>query len=132
VKVKFPPGALPEAADVQVEAPANPDKSLGGKVMEMTAIGRVSGMELTEFTQPVTITVEYTDEEAARQLEHAGMKDETSLTLFYYNELENTWRPLTTEVVEANRLTATTDHFTLSITKPKLEAARLPAWQPSR
>ena len=60
VKVHFPPGAVPEAADVQVRAPQNQDVSLGGQPMELIATGRVSGMEITQFSQPVTITIQYT------------------------------------------------------------------------
>ena len=57
------------------------------------------------------------------------MKDETSLTLFYYDETMGTWRPLTTTVdTNANQLTAITDHFTLFDYKAQnWEAARLPS-----
>ena len=128
VKVKFPSGALTEDADVKVRAPNNTELSLGGRPIELTAIGRVSGKEITQFSQPVTITVQYTDEEAARQLEHAGMKDESSLTLFYYDEIQASWYPLTTSVdTESNQLTAITNHFSLFDFKAQnWEAARLP------
>ncbi len=129
VKVNFPAGSLPEDADVKVRAPENTELTLGGRPMELTATGRESGMEITQFSQPVTITLEYSDEDAARQLEHAGMKDESSLTLFYYNESKGTWYPLTTSVDSAaNRLTAITDHFSLLDYKAQnWEAARLPS-----
>ena len=114
---------------MKVRAPENTELTLGGQPMELTATGRESGMEITQFSQPVTITVEYTDEDAARQLEHAGMKDESSLTLFYYNETEGTWYPLPTSVDSAaNRLTAITEHFSLfDYQAQNWEAARLPS-----
>jgi hypothetical protein len=129
VKVKFPAGSLPEEADVTVRAPQNTGLSLGGRPMELTAIGTDSGNEITQFSQPVTITVQYTDEEANRLLENAGMKDESSLTLFYYDETEKTWYPLTTSVdTGTNQLTAVTDHFSLFDFKAQnWEASRLPS-----
>jgi hypothetical protein len=129
VKVNFPAGALPEDADITVRAPQNTELSLGGQPMELTAIGRKSGKEITQFSQPVTITIQYSDDEATRLLKQAGMKDESSLTLFYYNESVKTWYPLTTSVdTETNQLTAITDHFTLFDFKAQnWEAARLPS-----
>ena len=129
VKVDFEAGALPEAADIKVRPPHHSDLTLGGNPFELTAIGRDTGMEITQFSQPVTITIQYTDEEAARQLEYAGVKDESSLTLFYYDEVMGTWHPLTTTVdAEANELTAFTDHFTIFDYKAQnWEAARLPS-----
>jgi RHS repeat-associated protein len=128
VKIDFPAGALPESADVLVRAPHNSNISLGGHPMELTAIGRASGMEISQFNQPITITVQYTDEEAERQLKNAGMKDENSLTLFYYDEAQGTWYPIPTRVdADTNTLTAITTHFSLDDFKAQnWEAARLP------
>ena len=92
-------------------------------------MGAESGEEITQFNQPVTITVQYTDEEAERLLKRAGMQDETSLSLFYYDETENTWIPLPTSVdPDANQFTAVTDHFSLfDFQAQNWEAARLPS-----
>ena len=129
VKAEFPSGALPEDAEVSVRAPENTELSLGGHPMELTAMGAESGEEITQFNQPVTITVQYTDEEAERLLKRAGMQDETSLSLFYYDETENTWIPLPTSVdPDANQFTAVTDHFSLfDFQAQNWEAARLPS-----
>ena len=129
MKVDFPDGALPEDANVKVRAPHNPDLSLGGQPMELTAIGKTSGTKITQFNQPVTVTVQYSDEEAARLLQAAGMQDESSLTLFYYDENEKTWYPLDTSVdTTNNQLVAKTSHFSLFDFKAQnWEAARLPS-----
>lgn len=129
VKVDFPDGALPEDADVKVRAPHNSDLSLGGQPMELSAVGKDSGMEITQFSQPVNISVEYSDEQANRLLKLAGMKDESSLSLFYYNETDGTWIPLPTTVdTDKNQLTAVTTHFSLFDFKAQnWEASRLPS-----
>jgi hypothetical protein len=121
VRVIFPAGALPETAWVTVRPPQG-GQGLGGLPFELLAVGQVSGQEISQFSQPVTIEVKYNGRIRERV-------DEGTLTLFYYDETMKTWRPLTTQVDrQGNRLIALSDHFTLfDFQAQNWEAARLPS-----
>ena len=121
VQVTFPDGALPEDAWITVRPPQN-GQGLGGLPFELLAVGQASGQEIRQFNQPVTIEVKYTGKPAA---------DEGTLTLFYYDEEMQTWRPLATQVDrQGRRLIAQSDHFTLfDFQAQNWEAARLPSME---
>ncbi|MCZ7567370.1 MAG: hypothetical protein M5U01_02065 [Ardenticatenaceae bacterium] len=124
VRVRFPAGALPEAVHVRVGWPdpaTGPRYALSGQPFELIAVGRASRRPVHRFGRPIEIEVGY-DEEELRG-------DETGLTLFYWDEVLQTWRPLPTRVdPQARRLTALTDHLSVfDFDIQDWEAARLPS-----
>jgi RHS repeat-associated protein len=125
VQVSFPDGALSEPVQARIRmlsstADILPD-ALGGDPFEITADGLQDGQPVEHFAVPITITVAY---DPARVKGAADM-----LTLFYFDEILRTWRPLDTTVDEtAHILTAISDHLTLYDYKAQnWEAARLPS-----
>jgi RHS repeat-associated protein len=94
--------------------------SLGGKPFEILAFS-LFGKQVTHFDQSVEIQIQYEDDEV--------QGDEESLTLFAFDEEENTWIPLPSMVdTENNLLTGWTDHFSLfDFNVQDWEAARLPS-----
>jgi RHS repeat-associated protein len=103
IQVDFPAGALSEAVDVRIRPPipANqPPYYLSNKPFEVIASGLESGLEVHQFTQPITITVPYT-----------GTKE---ASVFYYETKQQTWLPLTTFYDrKAGLLIAQSDHLSL-------------------
>ena len=105
----FPPGAVTQPV-VVVVAPATTPPATGG----FQVLGQVftieatadDGSPVTQFDQPFTLVVTYTDAEVQ------GI-DEQSLTLHYWHEGQQSWIAIPTTVdAEPNRLTATLDHLT--------------------
>ncbi|OGO16652.1 MAG: hypothetical protein A2Z14_09880 [Chloroflexi bacterium RBG_16_48_8] len=94
--------------------------SLSGKPFEILAFS-LSGKQVTNFDRSIEIQIHYKDDEA--------QGDEASLTLFTFDEEENTWVPLPSMVdTENNLLTSWTDHFSLfDFNIQDWEAARLPS-----
>ena len=105
----FPPGAVTQPV-VVVVAPATTPPATGG----FQVLGQVftieatadDGSPVTNFNQPFTLVVTYTDAEVQ------GI-DEQILTLHYWHEGQQSWIAIPTTVdAEPNRLTATLDHLT--------------------
>jgi hypothetical protein len=94
--------------------------SLSGKPFEILAFS-LFGKQVAHFDQPVEIQIQYEDDEV--------QGDEESLTLFTFDEAENTWVPLPSTVdTENNVLTGLTYHFSLfDFNVQDWEAARLPS-----
>jgi RHS repeat-associated protein len=94
--------------------------SLSGRPIEILAETQDTHEPFTQFAQPVTIELTYADAEV--------QGSETSLSVFWYDPLLGTWRPLPTLVdPDANVLTAQTDHLTVfDFNTQDWEAARLP------
>jgi RHS repeat-associated protein len=120
VHVTFPDGALSESVKVKINSPtkeALPVDSLSGSPFEITAVSTktttdttgtasMASMEVTTFTAPIEIQVEYSD---------AGMTDEANILLYWYDPTDGQWKlPLSQSVdTETNIITAYTDHFTV-------------------
>jgi hypothetical protein len=77
---------------------------VGGNVYSYSASS--GGVSVSTFSQPVTITISYTDAQIA------GL-DLTSLKVYYYNSVTNQWVALSSIVNTTNKtVTASTTHFT--------------------
>ncbi|MBA4376541.1 MAG: hypothetical protein C0401_10275, partial [Anaerolinea sp.] len=109
VKVQFPTETLSEEFDVEIGSPKDPTKiktTLSGQVFEILATGTESRESVKSFNKAFTIEVKYDTQDL--------VGDETTLTLFYYDEDLNTWRPLPSKVdLTTKTLTATSDHLTV-------------------
>ena len=124
VKVTFPDVAVSEQLEVRVREPApksRPPYSLSGQPFEITAKTSQGKQDVKQFSSPLTIQVEYDDQNLRG--------DEMGLFIFYYDENDETWRPLRTDIdPETNTLTATSDHLTnFDIDIQSWQSARLPS-----
>jgi hypothetical protein len=107
--LSFPAGAVSETITVTVGMTSTPPITGGfsflGQAFFIDATTS-DGTPVTDFAQPFTITIQYSDEDVV------GI-DESSLTLSYWDAGTETWIPLPTTVdTEANTLTAVVEHLT--------------------
>ena len=83
-----------------------------------------NGNAIGTFSQPVTITVKYSDEDVA-----AAGGDPTKLALAYYDEAAAEWKMLDTTVNTADKtLSATTTHFSTWAILAKSPSEGLASW----
>ena len=81
--------------------------SLTGMPIEIIAVGKDSGQNLTQFEQPIQIQIHYEPPELFNW-------SEGDLRVFYYNENDRDWYALPTQVDKENRLLTThSDHLTV-------------------
>jgi len=107
VRVSFPPGALAGGVAVRVRRPSfetYPPTTLSGQPFEVEVHSRADNREISRLGQPLLIQVAY-DEQTLR-----GAED--SLSLFYYSEIYQEWRPLLSWIdARRNLLFARTDRL---------------------
>ena len=105
----LPAGAVNEPLRVTIKVADSPPATSGFQVLnQIFTINAVTqgGTSVTQFAQPFTLTIHYTD--AAVQ----GL-DENQLTLHYWHEAQQTWIAIPTTVdVDNNVLMAMLDHLT--------------------
>jgi hypothetical protein len=71
---------------------------------QLTAVGRNSGLPITQFSEEITISVAYD--------EALLFEDESGLRLFYFDETSSIWRTLKSRPDQTNNvLIGYTDHF---------------------
>lgn len=109
VRIIFPEGALPEKARIKVNQVEDWEKlpySLSGHPVELTAEKMDGQEQYHNFNEKVQIEISYDENELNG--------DETTLTLFYFDEANQYWTPIETRVdPEADILTGWTDHFSV-------------------
>jgi RHS repeat-associated protein len=110
VQVTFPDGAVSETVKVKVTSPSAeslPVQSLSGAPFEITAISENTKAEVSRFSKPVEIQVDYSGS--------ALTGSEEDLVLYWYDPTDGQWKlPLSQHVDTENKLIiATTDHFTV-------------------
>jgi RHS repeat-associated protein len=110
VRIEVPIDALEEDAFFSVRYPGPnklPSISLSGNPLEIIAVGKESGQNITKFRQPIQIQIQYNREDIFQW-------SEDDLVVFYYNEKTLDWYPLPTTVDRENqRLIAYSDHLTV-------------------
>lgn len=110
--VTFPPGAVTSPVYVTVmTTPPIMDFGFVGIAFSVEAVDQ-AGTEITNFAQPLTLVVEYTDLE----LQNSGITDEQTLNLYYWNGAQ--WvavLPCNGCQLDTanNRITAVVNHLTL-------------------
>jgi hypothetical protein len=113
IAADFPSGAISSASTVTIKevsaaevAESPKGFKVGNTCFTMEAKG-VDGNTIVSLSQPVTITVKYTDEDVA-----AAGGDPNNLVLAYYDEGSGQWVTLDTTVnTEEMTVSATTTHF---------------------
>jgi len=137
VRVILPPGALTaekapastlahNTLALRIRPPSfasMPPSSPSGQPFEITLSSQDGAQQISQFAQPITIEVAYD--------ETTLWGSEENLSLVYYDDTQQTWIPLPTQVdAENNLLIAFTDHLTIfDLTLDDWEAARLPSLQ---
>lgn len=110
VRLEVPSAALEENAYFSVRYPSpnkTPAVSLTGMPIEIIAVGKDSGQNLTQFEHPIQIQIRY-------DLPELINWSEDDLRVFYYNENDRDWYALPTQVDTENRLLTThSDHLTV-------------------
>jgi hypothetical protein len=108
--LSVPPGAVSEAISVTMQTVASAPPTGGFAVLGQSfaiEAQTLAGAPVTQFAQPLTITVHYSDDDLAGQ-------DENGLQIYYWSETEQQWVAIPTVVdAQANTLVATVDHLTL-------------------
>ena len=80
---------------------------IAGAIFSITAVVEATGEPITQFSQPFTLVIQYSDEDVF------GI-DESKLTLHYWSEQSQTWQDIPSLVdVEKNTLTSVLDHLTV-------------------
>jgi hypothetical protein len=113
VAVQIPAGAIDQPTTFLYDdqgAPSQPGAfQFAGRTFTLTAYRNNSPLENFTFQQPVTLVIDYTDSDVA------GI-DETSLTLFFYDETNGVWSDQGIIVVARdpanNRVTVQIPHLT--------------------
>ncbi len=129
ITVEFPAGALATAAIVtikQVEpsSAAAPKGFRVGNTFFTVDATDASGNAIVTFSQPVTITVRYSDEDLA-----AAGGDPSNLVLAYYDEAAAEWKMVDTTINTTDKtLSATTTHFSTWAVLAKSPSEGLAAW----
>jgi len=108
--LSVPPGAVSEPISLtmqsQAEAPPTGGFSVLGQSFAIEA-HTLAGDPVTQFAQPLTIVVRYSDDDLDGQ-------DEQGLQIHYWNEAQGQWVAIPTVVdAQANTLTAEVDHLTV-------------------
>ena len=108
--ITVPPGAVSEpvqfAINPMVTLPPTGGFQMIGQGFEVTAM-TTGGTPVTQFNQPITLVIHYTDADVA------GI-DESQLTLHYWDETQMVWVTVPGVVdIENNTLTVMLDHLTL-------------------
>ncbi len=116
-KLTFGPGAVDVETNLFYNTMITPSHSLGNGIIALRSFSLDAFDEaesdgnpaqVTQFNQPFTMILGYTDEELAA----AGV-DEASLRCQYLDESDGQWKPINSQVdAENNLLTCSTDHFT--------------------
>lgn len=108
VTVDIPEGALTEDIDLRIQDVGEktpPDRQLDTPSVRLTAIGKESGLPITQFGTDVTIVLQYDPETLSGP--------ETELRVHYYDYETSAWIPVRSEVDAASRtVTGWMDHFT--------------------
>ena len=114
VQISIPAGAVdvPTTLNfgIYAQPPASPPQfALGGFVFDISASQNGADVESLTFAQPVMLTIDYRDEDVT------GL-DESTLTLYFYNEATHEWGSdgitvLTRDPVN-NRIVVTITHLT--------------------
>ncbi|MHB9155203.1 MAG: hypothetical protein ACYC5N_05845 [Endomicrobiales bacterium] len=132
VSVYVPPGAATENLNIRITSPAAGDAALtaanarlsddtGARRIrtaalerQFTAQGAVSGSAITRFTQPVTISLPYPDDDNDGLVDGTAL-NERGLRVFYLNEAGNEWvlEPAATVDAAANIVSAPVNHFSV-------------------
>ncbi len=107
----MPPGAVGTSAQMSVRVvespPAVGGMQIAGAIFSITAVVEATGEPITQFSQPFTLVIQYSDEDVF------GI-DESKLTLHYWSEQSQTWQDIPSLVdVEKNTLTSVLDHLTV-------------------
>ena len=123
IQVSFPGGSFSEPVAVRVRRPSRanmPPTTLSGHAFEIIAQSQTSQQEISQFSQPLTITVAYDPDSLWGPAE--GLK------LCYYDTEIQSWRGLDSWVDTENHLIyARTDHLTVfDYTIETYETARTP------
>lgn len=115
-KLTFGPGAVDVATNLFYNVLNSPSRPLGEGLMALRSFSLDAFDEaesdgnpaqVTQFSQPFTLVLGYSDEELAA----AGV-DEASLRCQYLDESDGQWKPINSQVdVENNTITCSTDHF---------------------
>ncbi len=123
LRLIIPDQALSEAIQVSIHPPAAdamPPYSLSGHPFEIDALGQTSLASVNHFAKPVTLELDYSQENL--------IGDPSGLQLFYYDETNQGWMPLSSWADTAHQvLYAQTDHLTLfDFDTDNWQAAQLP------
>ena len=110
--LSVPPGAVSEPISLAMqtvavaEAPPTGGFSVLGNSFAIEA-HTLAGDPVTQFAQPLTIVVRYSDDDL-------GGQDENGLQIYYWDEAQVQWVAISTAVdPQANTLTAQVDHLTI-------------------
>jgi hypothetical protein len=108
--ITVPPGAVSEPVQFAFNPAATPPSTGGfqlfGQAIEITAMTR-DGERVTQFNQPITLVIRYSDADAA------GI-DEAALQLRYWSDTQQAWVQVPAIVDTANNtISASLDHLTL-------------------
>lgn len=110
VSLKIDKEAVDEDLLINVRPPAaykQPAFSLSWNPVEIVAVGKTSGKNITSFKRPIPITMKYDRNKIIK-----GREDD--LIIFYYDEYLRDWLGLETTVNKKKQeLTAFTDHLTV-------------------
>jgi RHS repeat-associated protein len=124
VKLTFPEGSLSEDITLKYKRLSLGKEGipyvLSGNMFEVEAYGKSNLQEISNFDKELSIEIKYDHEMITG--------DESTLTLFYFNETENDWYPLPSEVdIENHILKGYTNHFTVfDFNTQDFQAATLP------
>jgi hypothetical protein len=109
-KVEMPAAALTEDLVLEARNPSpntTPPTSLSGAPVEIVAVGKTSKRNVKTFSTPITIQIPYDTSKL-----FGGSEDD--LMVFYYDEDNQGWYPMPTQVDKANQLlTVQSDHLTV-------------------
>ncbi len=127
IKVTVPNGALTESVDLRIRPPAHAEiyrSSPSGAPIEITATGKTSSLDVSQFGAYITIEISYDENQI--------WGDEASLVLKYYDETLGYWVLLPSKVdTENNVITGWSNHLTnFDYDINNYEAARLPSLAP--
>ena len=110
VRIDVPAGAINQNLVFDVREPGPnkmPAVSLSGRPVEVIAAGETSEDNVNEFSQPITLQINYQEDQIFNW-------NEADLMIFYYDEETYDWFPLPTTVdTENNLLTAQSTHLTV-------------------
>ena len=110
VKIDVPSTVADQDLVFEVRNPSQnkqPSYSLTWNPIEIIAVGKNTGLNVTKFKEPITLQIKYEEDEIFDW-------SENDLVIFYYDEETNQWHPIKTVVDSTNNiLIAQTDHLTV-------------------